>query len=65
MLRPRERMTQPGLRSSTVDQVHQVSEIYTKYKYWSSTHLFKKYLSTSSTFISSTSTYIKIGDIEL
>ena len=48
-------------------QVHQVSEIYTKYKYWSSTHLFKKYLSTSSTFISSTSTstYIKISDIVL
>ena len=37
-------------------QVHQVLEIYTKYKYWSSTHFFKKYLSTSSTFISSTST---------
>ena len=48
-------------------QVHQVSEIYTKYKYWSSTHFYKKYLSTSSTFISSTSTstYIKIGDIVL
>ena len=30
--------------------------MYTKYKYWSSTHCFKKYLSTSSTFISSTST---------
>ena len=26
------------------------------YKYWSSTHFLKKYLSTSSTFISSTST---------
>ena len=37
-------------------QVHQVPQIYTKYKYWSSTHFFKKYLSTSSTFISSTST---------
>ena len=36
-----------------------VPQIYTKYKYWSSTHFFKKYLSTSSTsstFISSTST---------
>ena len=30
--------------------------MYPKYKYWSSTHFFKKYLSTSSTFISSTST---------
>ena len=31
--------------------------MFTKYKYWSSTHFFKKkYLSTSSTFISSTST---------
>ena len=30
--------------------------MYTKYKYWSSTHFLKKYLSTSSTFISSTST---------
>ena len=50
-----------GLGSSTVDQVHQVPQIYTKYKYWSSTHFFKKkYLSTSSTFISSTSTHIKI-----
>ena len=29
---------------------------YTKYKYRSSTHFLKKYLSTSSTFISSTST---------
>ena len=37
-------------------QVHQVPQIYTKYKYWSSTHFLKKYLSTSSTFISSTST---------
>ena len=48
-----------GLGSSTVDQVLQM---YTKYKYWSSTHCFKKYLSTSSTFISSTSTstHIKI-----
>ena len=45
-----------GLGSSTVDQVHQVPQKYTKYKYWSSTHFFKKYLSTSSTFISSTST---------
>ena len=45
-----------GFGSSTVDQVHQVPQIYTKYKYWSSTHFFKKYLSTSSTFISSTST---------
>ena len=34
----------------------QVSQIYTKYKYWSSTHFFEMYLSTSSTFISSTST---------
>ena len=44
-------------------QVQQVPQIYTKYKYWSSTHFFKKYLSTSSTFISSTSTstHIKIG----
>ena len=42
-------------------QVHQVPQTYTKYKYWSSTHFFKKkYLSTSSTFISSTSTHIKI-----
>ena len=49
-----------GLGSSTVDQVLK----YTKYpKYipststaWSSTHFFKKYLSTTSTFISSTST---------
>ena len=47
-----------GLGSSTVDQVLK----YTKCKYWSSTHFFKKYLSTSSTFISSTSTstHIKI-----
>ena len=30
--------------------------MYTKYKYWSSTHFLKKYLNTSSTFISSTST---------
>ena len=47
-----------GLGSSTVDQVLK----YTKYKYWSSTHFFKKYLSASSTFISSTSTstHIKI-----
>ena len=29
-------------------------------QYWSSTHFFKKYLSTSSTFIPSTSTHIKI-----
>ena len=49
----------PGLGSSTVDQVLK----YTKYpKYISSTStgqvliFFKKYLSTSSTFISSTST---------
>ena len=48
-----------------------VCDIYTKYKYLSSTHLFKKYLSTSSTFISSTSTstststYIRICDIVL
>ena len=53
-------MDTPGLGSSTVDQVlmqvHQVPQIYTKYKYWSSTHFLKKYLSTSSTFISSTST---------
>ena len=43
-------------------QVHQVPQIYTKYKYWSSTHILKKYLSTSSTFISSTSTstHVKI-----
>ena len=41
-----------GLGSSTVDQVLK----YTKYKYWSSTHFLKKFLSTSSTFISSTST---------
>ena len=36
--------------------------MYTKYKYWSSTHFLKKYLSTSSTFISSTSTstHVKI-----
>ena len=42
--------------------IYQVPQIYTKYKYWSSTHFLKKYLSTSSTFISSTSTstYIKI-----
>ena len=48
-----------GLGSSTVDQVLQM---YTKYKYWSSTHFFKRYLSTSSTFTSSTSTstHIKI-----
>ena len=39
---------------------HQVPLIYTKYKYWSSTHFIKKYLSTSSTFILSTSTHIKI-----
>ena len=46
----------------TKTQVHQVPQIYTKYKYWSSTHFFKKYLSRSSTFISSTSTstHIKI-----
>ena len=37
-------------------QVHQVPQIYTKYKYWPSTHFLKKYLSTSSTFIASTST---------
>ena len=30
--------------------------MYTKYQYWTSTHFFKKYLSTPSTFISSTST---------
>ena len=30
------------------------------YKYWSSTHFLKKYLSTLSIFISSTSTHIKI-----
>ena len=58
----------PGLGSSTVDQVLK----YTKYpKHLPSTStgqvliLFKKYLSTSSTFISSTSTspstHIKIG----
>ena len=53
----------PGLGSSTVDQVLK----YTKYpKYIPSTStgqvliFFKKYLSTSSTFISSTSTHIKI-----
>ena len=53
----------PGLGSSTVDQVLK----YTKYpKYIPSTStgqvlIFKKkYLSTSSTFISSTSTHIKI-----
>ena len=47
----------PGLGSSTDDQVLK----YTKY--WSSTHFFKKYLSTSITFISSTSTstHIKIS----
>ena len=52
----------PGLGSSTVDQVLK----YTKYpKYISSTStgqvliFLKKYLSTSSTFISSTSTHIK------
>ena len=42
-----------------------VPQTFTKYKYWSSTHFLKKYLSTSSTFISSTSTststHIKIG----
>ena len=32
----------------------------TKYKYWSVLIFFKKYLSTSSTFISSTSIHIKI-----
>ena len=37
-------------------QVHQVPQIYAKYKYWSSTHFLKQYFSTSSTFISSTST---------
>ena len=41
-----------GLGSST--QVHQVPQIYNKYKYWSSTHFFRKYSSTS------TSTHIKI-----
>ena len=35
---------------------NEVPETYTKYKYWSSTHIFKKYFSTSSAFISSTST---------
>ena len=52
-----------GLGSSTVDHVLK----YTKYpKYIPSTStgqvliFFKKYLSTSSTFISSTSTHIKI-----
>ena len=57
-----------GLGSSTVDQVLK----YIKYpKYIPSTStgqvliFLKKYLSTSSTFISSTSTYIKIGDIVL
>ena len=52
-----------GLGSSTVDQVLK----YTKYsKFIQSTStgqvliFFKKYLSTSSTFISSTSTHIKI-----
>ena len=52
-----------GLGSSTVDQVLK----YTKYStYIPSTStgqvliFFKKYLSTSSTFISSTSTHIKI-----
>ena len=54
----------PGLGSSTVDQVLK----YTKYpKHLPSTStgqvliLKKKYLSTSSTFKSSTSTHIKIG----
>ena len=46
-------------------QLHQVPQTFTKYKYWSRTHFLKKYLSTSSTFISSTSTststHIKIG----
>ena len=52
-----------GLGSSTVDQVLK----YTKYpKHLPSTStgqvlIFLKYLSTSSTFISSTSTHIKIG----
>ena len=49
-----------GLGSSTVDQVLK----YTKYIPSTSTGqvliFFKKYLSTSSTFISSTSTHIKI-----
>ena len=44
--------------SPSTQLVHQVLKIYTKYK--SSTHYLKKYLSTSSTFISSTSTHIKI-----
>ena len=44
-------------------QVHQVPQLYTKYKYWSSAHFFREYLSTSSTFISSTSTHIKICSI--
>ena len=55
----RESYLSPGLGSSTVDQVLK----YTKYpKYIPSTStgqvliFFKKYLSTSSTFISSTST---------
>ena len=46
--------------SSPSTQVHQVTQICIKYKYWSSTHFFKKYLSTPSTYISSTSTHIKI-----
>ena len=54
-----------GLGSSTVDQVLKYTkypQISTNYKYWSSTHFFKKYLSTSSTFLpsTSTSTHIKI-----
>ena len=44
-------------------QVHHVPQIYTKYKYWSSTHFLKRYLSTfiSITRSTSTSTHIKIG----
>ena len=49
-------MSHPGLGSSTVDQVLK----YPKYIPSTSTHFLKKYLSTSSTFISSTSTHIKI-----
>ena len=57
-------MTRVGVKYSWPStQVHQVPQIFTKYKYWSSTHFLKKYLSTSSTFISSTSTstHIEIG----
>ena len=50
----RDILTRVGVKYSWPST--QVPQIYTKFKYWSSTHFFKKYLSTSSTFISSTST---------